>query len=321
MTLKRVYRDPIPAARAIGLLLKHKNKFDEKIVRSFAESLHIFPVGAKVLLSDGNEGVVTYADQHVPALPRIKVTGGSEFTQIPIDLSLKVSRFIDGDLEEDVLTKQQSEWDRYLYALMYGSYEEAVNIYEDLADGKRVEDIYTDIISNGMKEIKALYQENKITLAELYLAASFTREILYTKLNSYTTKQNSKGKIALAVTGNQEDVLHSQIDAAMLKTNGWDVYNFEHPLPDDALYEALTRRNISIIGLSVTDKANLHKLQQTAMFLKHHMPGLFVIVSGSWLPEEAREWGDLFVNDAAEMVRELDRLPHEHFGTSETANE
>lgn len=103
LTLKRTYRDPIPAADALGMLLEDTGKFDANIVRSFAEALHIFPPGAKVMLSDGTEGVVTYADPYIPALPRMKMTDGRSI-RIPISLSVKVSRFI--DLEKDNLTEQ-----------------------------------------------------------------------------------------------------------------------------------------------------------------------------------------------------------------------
>ncbi|HET7522184.1 MAG TPA: HD domain-containing phosphohydrolase, partial [Bacillales bacterium] len=307
LTLQRVYRDPFPAADALETLFRDGGKFDFDLLRTFAETLHIFPAGSEIQLSDGKKATVTHVNPHFPAVPLLREHPSTYGEAIPFDLTMRFSSLLHWYSKEESRTKPVNEWNRYLFSLMYGDYREALDAFEYLTDGKRVEQIYTDVVAQGIKDIKQLYEESLITAADLNLARSLTREILYTTLTAYARKQRPKGKIALAATENGDGGLAVQIAAAVFKTNGWHACNFEQLLPPGILLRALLRRDIGIVCFAVSDDYDVGSLRETIAYLRNHKPELMITISGTGLPEEVRRWGDLYAEDATDLVRQLDQ--------------
>lgn len=58
LTAKRPYKDPMSPVRAFRIMLSMDKQFDRGLLRRFIETLGVFPVGSRVLLSDGRSAVV-----------------------------------------------------------------------------------------------------------------------------------------------------------------------------------------------------------------------------------------------------------------------
>jgi len=89
MTSKRVYRDPIDPREVYELVLAlGGGEFDLSAVKNFTSSIAVYPVGARVLLNNGFEGIVNGTPVGFPDRPIIKVTAENGRPVNPYYLSL-----------------------------------------------------------------------------------------------------------------------------------------------------------------------------------------------------------------------------------------
>ncbi|HET7656909.1 MAG TPA: HD domain-containing phosphohydrolase [Bacillales bacterium] len=308
ITMERVYRKPLPAAKAMEVLFRDLDKFDEDLLKMFANRLHIFPVGSDVLLSNGKKATVTYVQPSYPALPRLLMCDQPKAIQIPFNHRLRINLFVGWNEKNGQLTKREVEWNRYLYALTTGEEEDALEAFEFLEDGKRVEDIYADIFDQSIKEIDSLYQQGIITSIELNLARTSTRELLYSTLKGYERKQTKRGQIVIAPIGGETSYLPMQIAGAALKTNGWKVFNLENPLQLDELLQFLKRRSIRMISLMVTNPLHLDPLLEAMKILRRDLPNVIIAVGGNSIPHEVRKRADLHFTNIKEMVMKMEKF-------------
>lgn len=305
LTWKRVYRDPVPADKALEMLFQDSAKFDIAMLKTFAAILHVFPVGSDVILSSGEKATVTYIHPNFPSLPRLRPFLSSQSIQIPFDLSLRIERLTDWDAKNGALPRHEFEWNRYLYALTTGESQEAMKAFEFLEEGKSTEDIHTDIFEKSMAEIEALYSRGMITSIELQLATTSTRELLYAVLGKYYGSQKEKGKIVLTTVDGEHRFLPLEISASALKTNGWKVYHLESPPPVEDLLPFLLRGNIRMIGFVVTSNPLIDKLFEVISFLRKEVPDLVVIVGGNGITHEAKKESDVYAKDSRDLIGKI----------------
>ena len=308
VTMKRVYRKPLPAAKAMEILFQDSGKFDLALLKLFVNRLHIFPVGSDVILSDGKKAIITYVNPHFPALPRLRLLEYPKAIQIPFNHRLRIDLFVGWNEKNGNLTQQEVEWNRYLYALTTGEHQDALEAFEYLEDGKRVEDIYNDIFDKSIKEVESLYRNGIITSIELHLATTTTREILYSTINNYERKQQKRGQIVLTTVSDTPPFLPVQIAAAALKTNGWKVFNLERSLPIEELAQFLKKRSMRMISLIQRNPLHLEKLLETMQILKAHMPNLIIAVGGNSIDFEVRKSADMHFTNIREMVAKLEKF-------------
>lgn len=77
-TAMRVYKEPMSGFSAIKFFQDNENEYDEKAVTALTESINILPVGACVLLTNGEKGLVLGESEYF--LLRPKVLGFSSNT-------------------------------------------------------------------------------------------------------------------------------------------------------------------------------------------------------------------------------------------------
>ena len=106
LTSKRVYKDPMPPGKVLGMMYKWRvTDFHPNVVEEFIKSLGVYPVGSFVRLSSGNHAVVVDHNITDPLHPSIRVVYDNKMRQIPmttIDLSdenieLKITDVINPD--------------------------------------------------------------------------------------------------------------------------------------------------------------------------------------------------------------------------------
>lgn len=308
ITMERVYRKPLSAAKAMEVLFQDIGKFDDELLKMFANRLHIFPVGSDVMLSNGNKATVTYVNPRYPALPRLRLFDYPKSIQIPFNHRLKIDLFVGWNEKNDSLTQREVEWNRYLYALTTGECEDALEAFEYLEDGRRVEEIYADIFDKSIKEVENLYTNGIITCIELHLATSTTREILYSTIRGYMRSQTKRGQIVLTTVGDHPPLLQTQIAAAALKTNGWKVYNLERQLPLEELSQFLKKQSIRMISLIHEDPQYSEKLLGTMQILKKRLPNLIIAVGGNKVNHEVRKQADIQFTNIKEMVARMEKF-------------
>lgn len=74
LTSKRVYKDPLPPGKVLGMMYKWRvTDFHPNIVEQFIKSLGVYPVGSFVRISTGEHGVVTDHNPDDPLNPGVRV--------------------------------------------------------------------------------------------------------------------------------------------------------------------------------------------------------------------------------------------------------
>jgi len=89
LTSDRSYRRAAPVNEAMEYLLgAGGNEFSVETIKSFSESINVFPKDTLVCLSDGREGIIYEANNEIHSRPKIKIYGeeGSEVTTYVVDL-------------------------------------------------------------------------------------------------------------------------------------------------------------------------------------------------------------------------------------------
>lgn len=90
LTSRRVYKDPIPPAKALGMMYQWRDRdFTPQAIENFIRCMGVFPVGSLVRLSSGEYGIVATANAVRPTKPEVKVVlDAKKRPQIPRVLDL-----------------------------------------------------------------------------------------------------------------------------------------------------------------------------------------------------------------------------------------
>lgn len=73
ITAVRPYQEPVPARRALELIVGDRGGFDPSAVKAFVHAMGAYPPGTAVTLSSGARGVVTQAGERLDR-PRVRLT-------------------------------------------------------------------------------------------------------------------------------------------------------------------------------------------------------------------------------------------------------
>lgn len=108
LTSDRTYRRATPVNEAMEYLLASGGEeFSLDIIKSFSQSINIFPKDTLVYLSDGREGIIFEANNEIHSRPKIMIYGeeGREVTTYLIDLMDIMNVVIDRVLYEFSFSK------------------------------------------------------------------------------------------------------------------------------------------------------------------------------------------------------------------------
>jgi len=90
LTSKRVYKDPLPPSKVLGMMYKWRvTDFHPNIVEQFIKSLGVYPVGSLVRLSNDLSGVVIGHNPDDPLRPSVRISFDTQMNaQIYKDVDL-----------------------------------------------------------------------------------------------------------------------------------------------------------------------------------------------------------------------------------------
>lgn len=192
LTLKRPYKDDIPADEAIQILLLNEKKYDTKLLFSFLDSLNIYPSNATVLLSNSTTAKIKKVDHVLPTLPFVERCDCAEEFLLPIDYSVTVSKVIDYHLKTF-----QLRYHDFLQFLIEGKEREAFNEYNHLVDGFRIEDIFIKIILPTYWRLIDLNENAKISQKDFCVANELLSSLIDTLENEITISNHYEYKVLL----------------------------------------------------------------------------------------------------------------------------
>lgn len=141
-------------------------------------------------------------------------------------------------------------------------------------------EIYQELITPAMRHIGALWEENKISVADEHLATAVC-DMLISRLG-YEKKpqspdQNARKAAFLCLEG-ERHYLGLKMAYQLFEEYGWDAKYFGPDLPLDFAVQALRQWKPDVIGLSVSIVLNLPKLASyiDELLALPHAPSLMV---------------------------------------------
>ncbi len=144
----------------------------------------------------------------------------------------------------------------------------AINFVEKLAEKSSYEKVFCDIVEPALAKFgKKWAASDDVNLAQGYIAAKITEEIMK-RLNDERNKKNIEFKSkGIAVLGNIEDDYHSlgrKMVVNFLKSAGWVVYDLGNDVLAEEFVDKAVEVNASVIGASAmmySNVKNMHKLR------------------------------------------------------------
>lgn len=90
---QRPYRPAYAKSQALEILCRQGKKYDKDILDLFIKNFSFYPLGSRVLLNNGEKGIITGANLELPFRPVVKITSGPDQGSY-VDLSVNLDIFI-----------------------------------------------------------------------------------------------------------------------------------------------------------------------------------------------------------------------------------
>ncbi|WP_163970628.1 HD-GYP domain-containing protein [Oceanobacillus halotolerans] len=185
LTLKRAYKDELPAQEALQILFRDYKMFDMNLLYDFVDTLNIYPSDATVVLSDDTPATIEDMPNGVPTLPYVRRIPDHTTETLPLDFSVTISRMINSEVKS-----MEQLYNEFVDAVLNGQSKEAQNTFAKLIDGRQLEDVYTQIIlpvyykaTNRLRSNEEFEVSHKILMD---LLNEFEHDNI--KLNEYHTR-------------------------------------------------------------------------------------------------------------------------------------
>ncbi len=309
LTLKRSYRSPMQATRAIQIILNDcmRNNLDLKSCFAFINFVHIFPPATQVLLTNGKVGTVVLNRNGSEILPKIKLQERNRVIQLPSDLSLTVKSVIGWDSKE-ILMQEKQNWSDYIQNIIDGNALKALDLLDALSDSKRIENVFIDLFERSMNEIE---KRTDLKPVDLSIARTTTMSLLNWKMLKLL--QDRKVEMGEAVTANF-DSANEQLPMKMINDlfaiNGWKTYFIGENANLAMIGDLIERKKAGYLAVSLTEEAHMFKVFNMLNVLRKAHPELIIFVhgAGAHLIDDISIRGIMTSSDLSEFVVNLRRL-------------
>lgn len=219
--------------------------------------------------------------------------------------------------EETGITKEEAVEeavtpDKELYlAIVRGQKEKAERLATDLLQQWEPYRIVTDVISPAMNEVGYQFQNKKIFLPQVLLAAEAVKRAfnVIRPLLLSSGKSAYKAKVVLAtVEGDVHDIGKS-IVGTVLEASGYEVIDLGVDVSPEDVAAAVEQYKPDVVGLSCLMTTTLTSLEKTVRLLKSRFDGLIVAIGGAVVTDAVREayGADIYARDALDFVELLER--------------
>ncbi|QTN00234.1 HD domain-containing protein [Sediminibacillus dalangtanensis] len=158
LTLKRAYKEELPAHEAIKLLLKDQQQFDWHILYHFIDSLMIYPYDATVLLSNNEQAKISGVSKYYPTVPQVRLLNGGEQFSLPTNFSLTVQKILSFQPQSE-----EQLFNEFLHYLSAGDHKAVKSLYQTLADGLHYHHIFEKILHPAVAKITQMAASNQIS--------------------------------------------------------------------------------------------------------------------------------------------------------------
>lgn len=222
-------------------------------------------------------------------------------------------------MHQDAPSKMQTAVDfdsltrDYLSALLHGDRREALRLVvaDGLGRGASVGELQERVVQDAQRVIGALWQENKISIAQEHLATALSQVVLAHLYDQAPhVPRNGKRVVVACVEGELHD-FPARLAADALDLAGFDTLYLGANVPTDGLLQLLQRERPDLLALSVTMAFNIPSLRSAVAAVREAAQLPIAVGGGAllWAKDLASELGaDLTAGDARQLVAGARRL-------------
>ncbi|KZZ84960.1 HD domain-containing phosphohydrolase [Bacillus sp. SJS] len=313
LTLKRMYRAPLPAEEALATLSRDAHLYDQEVLKQFMHLLHIYPAGTEVVLTNGWTCAVKGHTPNFPYLLSLENLESGELFPIPPDLSLKVENILDWSGAEKSVSKK-IRWEHFISELVSGNKEMAFTHFEALADGMRVEDIYRLILCKAAMELAQSYKDRFLSRTSLHIADDILCHILNKKRECYSSMISNRLKVMTVFIESETFHFPCMMFNDFFTANGWETVKHLGSEPQE-IVDLAEKRKLKYICFTVTNKYSLATVTALADALKAINPNVILMIFKEFYTTEPIEKGaaDFLASSPEMAVQRLSLLENPDF--------
>jgi len=273
LTLERPYRDPLPSAKALEVMLHESHLYDPYFLREFMQMLHIYPVNATLELTNHKVVIVTDVTSHFPYLPTVTEKDQGHTYPIPNNLSISVRRLLSWEGVKEtkrpdrfVLEELQHQFQNHL---LLGEAGKAVSLIQTLTRTMPHETIIFHVIVHTVKQIQNMRQLGALKREDYQTACQICREVM-DHFQSVQRLSDERFTILIAPSpSNDESVqLLLKIVNEALVLSGWRTIPLDtFPAADELLHYARSQ-HVRYVCVVPAYQADMSRLADTFKLMK-----------------------------------------------------
>lgn len=167
-------------------------------------------------------------------------------------------------------------------ALQAGNRLEAERVVREAVDaGLTKQAIFDEIIAAAMHDVGAKWESGEMSVADEHLATSISYGLLalVSELTRVEERRRDEPIVLCAIQGEQH-VMGLRMAGDVLEGAGFPVFFLGPDVPTDDLLDLLTRKSVSICGLSATMPEARAQLDETVRLITDLVPQVRVLVGG-----------------------------------------
>lgn len=273
LTLERPYREPLPSAKALEVMLHESHLYDLYFLREFMQMLHIYPVNATLELTNHKVVIVTDVTSHFPYLPTVTEKDQGHTYPIPNNLSISVRRLLSWEGVKEtkrpdrfVLEELQHQFQNHL---LLGEAGKAVSLIQTLTRIMPHETMIFHVIVHTAKQIQNMRQLGVLKREDYQMAYQICHEVM-DHFQSVQRLSDERFTILIAPSpSNDESVqLLLKIVNEALVLSGWRTIPLDtFPAADELLHYARSQ-HVKYVCVVPAYQADMSRLADTFKLMK-----------------------------------------------------
>jgi len=175
----------------------------------------------------------------------------------------------------------------YLKALLAGRRLACRDMVQLLIDADiDLKVLYTELFQRSLYEVGALWETNRITVANEHLATAITESLLSLAYPRLFATERTGRKAVISCSANEYHQVGGKMVADIFELNGWDGHFLGANTPADAMPAFIHEVQPDVVGLSLSLPSNIEHLKRAIETIRSDFPKVDLLVGG-----QAFRWG------------------------------
>lgn len=204
---------------------------------------------------------------------------------------------------------------RFLQPLLAGRRAECFGIVRDaLQAGIPAERLVHELVWPAMGQVQRLYRDDRINRVAESMAARILRAVAC-QLQPHLSQRTAMGRrMVVTCADGVEQETGAELVADLFQADGWEVYFVGPDVPEDEMLALVGTLRPDALLIFGTEATGVPRTRRFVDLIREvgAVPHMNVIVSGGVFNRADGLWrevgADLFVESAAELIRQADQL-------------